>query len=306
MTLRTRAIRYFLLVAGLSCGARSTAAQQPELTDLPTLAANAAEAIRKSSPKTTEETHVRVLDFAERYTEPTELAHEIESQLADQLRKDAGGFDVLDADELRQRIAKPEIPPTAFANSSWMRCYASELGDTMVIEGTLRVVPDGAVLDIEVWSARARKSIFKESGIVPLTASMEQLARKPASSTPLPDFDTYEDRLWVNPKLPPLPDEQTVEPNELEGYTTPRCIRCTNPSFSDDALAAKIQGTVLLKAQILADGSLTKLVLLKGLPCGLTDRAFEAAATWTFEPGRKSDGTPVATDVPLEVIFRLY
>lgn len=306
MTLHTRAIVYFLLVAGLSSGARSAAAQQQKLTDLPTLAANAAEAIRKSSSKTTEEIHVRVLDFVERYTEPTELAHEIASQFADQLRKDATGFDVLDADELRQRIADPKIPPTAFANSSWMRCYASELGDTMVIEGTLRVAPDGAVLDIEVWSARARKSIFEESGIVPLTPSMEQLARKPAASIPLPAFDTYEDRLWVNPKLSPLPDEQTVEPNELEGYTIPRCIRCTNPSFSDDALAAQLQGTILLKAQILADGSLTRLVLLKGLPCGLTDRAFEAAETWTFEPAKKPDGTPVAADISLEVTFRLY
>ena len=305
MTIRARAIWYLLLATGLSCPARS-AAQRQELTDLPTLAANVAEVIRKSPPKTTEETHVRVLDFVERYTEPTELAHEIASQFADLLRRDARGFDVLDVEGLRQRIASPEVPPTALTSSSWMRCYASELGDTVLVEGTLRVAPDGVVLSVTVWSAKARRSIFDESGIVPLTPSMEELARKPAPSTPGPDFSTHENRLWVNPKLPPVPDEQTVEPNQLAGYTAPKCIRCTNPNFSGDAIAAQLQGTVLLKAQILADGSLTRLVLLKGLPCGLTDRAFEAAETWTFEPARKPDGIPVAVDVPLEVIFRLY
>lgn len=305
MTIRARAVWYLLLATNLLGPARS-AAQRQELTDLPTLAANVAEAIRKSPEKNTEATPVRVFDFVERYTEPTELAHEIASRFADLLREDARGFEVLDAEGLRQRIANPKVPPTAFSSPSWIRCYASELGDTMLVEGTLRVAPDGVVLNIRVWSAKARKSIFDESGIVPLTPSMEELAKKPASSIPLPDFSTHEDRLWVNPKRPPVPDEQTVEPNQLEGYTVPKCIRCTNPNFSGDAVVAQIQGTVLLKAQILADGSLTKLVLLKGLPCGLTDRAFEAAETWTFEPARKPDGAPVAVDVPLEVVFRLY
>jgi Gram-negative bacterial TonB protein C-terminal len=304
-TIRARSIWYWLLTASLLCPALS-AAQRQGLTDLPTLAANVAEAIRKSPEKNTEASPVRVLDFVERYTEPTELAHEIASRFADLLRKDARGFEVLDTDGLRRRIANPKVPPTAFDSPSWIRCYASELGDTMLVEGTLRVAPDGVVLNITVWSAKARKSIFDESGIVPLTPSMEELAKKPASSIPLPDFSTHEHRLWVNPKRPPVPDEQTVEPNQLKGYTVPKCIRCTNPNFSGDAVAAKLQGTVLLKGQILADGSLTRLVLLKGLPCGLTDRAFEAAETWTFEPARKIDGTPVSVDVPLEVIFRLY
>jgi hypothetical protein len=157
-TIRARSIWYWLLTASLLCPALS-AAQRQGLTDLPTLAANVAEAIRKSAEKNTEASPVRVLDFVERYTEPTELAHEIASRFADLLRKDARGFEVLDADGLRRRIANPKVPPTAFDSPSWIRCYASELGDTMLVEGTLRVAPDGVVLNITVWSAKARKSI---------------------------------------------------------------------------------------------------------------------------------------------------
>jgi TonB family protein len=38
---------------------------------------------------------------------------------------------------------------------------------------------------------------------------------------------------------------------------------------------------------------------------GLDEKALEAVRTWRFEPARK-DGQPVAVQINVEVIFRLY
>jgi TonB family protein len=90
------------------------------------------------------------------------------------------------------------------------------------------------------------------------------------------------------------------------GYVPPNCIRCPNPFFSQNAADGKVQGTVLLQAQIVADGSITKLSVTQGVVCGLTDKAIAAVVHWTFKPATRPDGTPIAVTVPIEVVFRLY
>ena len=79
-----------------------------------------------------------------------------------------------------------------------------------------------------------------------------------------------------------------------------------NPSFTQNAADGKVQGTVVLKAQILSDGSITKLSVTQGVVCGLTDKAIATVAHWTFKPAARPDGTPIAVTVPIEVSFRLY
>ena len=49
------------------------------------------------------------------------------------------------------------------------------------------------------------------------------------------------------------------------GYGTPACLYCPQPQFSDEAVAAKVQGTVLLIAIITADGRATDIRVAKAL-----------------------------------------
>lgn len=49
--------------------------------------------------------------------------------------------------------------------------------------------------------------------------------------------------------------------------------------MSDAAVLAQLDGNVLLRAQILADGSVAKVSFVRGLPCGLTDEALKAIKT---------------------------
>jgi hypothetical protein len=283
------------------------AAAQQKYTDFESLAADVANAIQKSPEAATEIPKVRTFVFLERYSSPTELAYQLSARFAGLLQKNASGFEILGDDGFHKAISNPDLPSGLFSSSSAMRCYSSELDTTMLVEGTMRIAADGAVIDVTVWSAKARAVIFSESAIVPMTLEMMDLAARKAPPIDPPDISTHEKRVWVNPEHPPIADEQTIlHDAPLKGGTWVKCARCLGPSFSDDAVKAHMEGTIVVRVEVLADGSLARIALVRGLPCGLTDTAFEAIQQWTFAPARDPSGNPVVADTSLEVTFRLY
>lgn len=90
------------------------------------------------------------------------------------------------------------------------------------------------------------------------------------------------------------------------GYGYPACLYCPRPDYSDEAMKAKYQGTVLLMAVITPDGRATNIHVSKGLGLGLDEKAIEAVRTWRFKPAIGPDGRPASVVVPVEVTFRLY
>ena len=54
-----------------------------------------------------------------------------------------------------------------------------------------------------------------------------------------------------------------------------------------------------------SDGLPRDLKVVRSVGLGLDEKALEAVRTWRFEPGRK-DGQAVATQIHVEVTFRLY
>lgn len=123
---------------------------------------------------------------------------------------------------------------------------------------------------------------------------------------PPPPYATKEKRVWVNPDEPPLSDDEVTKLKTGDGKTVPACVYCPNPGFSDDAVRAKAQGHVVVGVQVSANGYPSKISLVRGLPCGLTDKAFEAVERWRFKPATDANGAPLAVIVPVEVTFRLY
>jgi len=90
------------------------------------------------------------------------------------------------------------------------------------------------------------------------------------------------------------------------GVTNPQLLVKTTPSYTDDAVKAKVQGVVLLRAVIRKDGSVTDLEVLRGLGYGLDEKAIEEIATkWKFRPGTLN-GKPVNVLATIEVMFNLH
>jgi len=89
------------------------------------------------------------------------------------------------------------------------------------------------------------------------------------------------------------------------GVSAPRVIYDPEPEYSQEARAAKHQGTVTLWAIIAPDGRPRELRVERSLGMGLDEKAIEAVRTWRFEPAKK-DGRPVPVMIEVEVSFHLY
>jgi TonB family protein len=81
----------------------------------------------------------------------------------------------------------------------------------------------------------------------------------------------------------------------------PRKIRHVPPVYPPEALAANVQGVVILEAVIATDGSVTDLKLLRSIPL-LDQAAVDAVRQWLFTP-TMLNGKPVEVAVTITVNF---
>jgi protein TonB len=99
-------------------------------------------------------------------------------------------------------------------------------------------------------------------------------------------------------------DPQVAQPG-VNGVTTPTCIYCPAPQYTNEARKAKLEGAVVMRAVVTVDGRAHHVSVVKGLGSGLDEKAVEVVRTWRFEPAHNSDGDQVAVSVPMEIRFRL-
>ena len=113
-----------------------------------------------------------------------------------------------------------------------------------------------------------------------------------------------------NTSSPTAPSNESAPPIIVyepgNGVSLPTVVRDVKPSYTPQALAARIQGTVLLSAVVLADGTVGEVAVIRSLDTqyGLDAQALSAAKQWLFNPGRK-DGMAVAVRVTIEFTFTL-
>jgi len=88
------------------------------------------------------------------------------------------------------------------------------------------------------------------------------------------------------------------------GVTPPSPVHKLEPQYSDEARAAKLQGTVVVQVVIGTDGMVHDAQVVRAVGLGLDENAIEAIHQWQFKPGAK-DGQPVKVSATIEVNFRL-
>jgi len=96
-----------------------------------------------------------------------------------------------------------------------------------------------------------------------------------------------------------------IYPAGKQGVTVPQVIYNPEPSFSDEARKAKMQGSVLLLVVVGKDGHTYNIRVGQSLGMGLDEKAIEAVGRWRFKPATLN-GQPVATQIAVEVDFHLY
>jgi TonB family protein len=101
-----------------------------------------------------------------------------------------------------------------------------------------------------------------------------------------------------------LSQDAVYEPGN--GVTLPAVVKEVRPTYTDEAKAARIQGTVLLSCVVATDGQPARIAVVASLDAvhGLDAAAVAALQQWRFTPGLK-EGKAVAVRVQIEMTFTL-
>jgi len=84
------------------------------------------------------------------------------------------------------------------------------------------------------------------------------------------------------------------------------CKYCPDPTYSDEARKAKLQGSVTLRVLVGLDGRAHAIRITKGLGLGLDERAEEAVRGWQFIPAKDAAHHAIASWVVIETTYRLF
>jgi TonB family protein len=88
------------------------------------------------------------------------------------------------------------------------------------------------------------------------------------------------------------------------GVTQPILLTKVEADYTEEARAARLQGTVSLEAVFDEEGYATNIRVTHALGMGLDRKAIEALQQWVFQPGTK-DGKPVRVRGKVQINFRL-
>jgi len=167
----------------------------------------------------------------------------------------------------------------------------------------LRFQPPPAVKQKEVPKKRAKKiPIPDPTPDDPEPLEVEEL---PEPALELSDIDVS---VFGIPDAPPGPAINMGAANGPQwvgnGVLPPKKINAPQPRYTEEARKARIQGTVILQAIVDADGKISNVKIIKGLPLGLDQSAIDTVKEWLYEPATR-EGLPVAVYMNLMINFSL-
>jgi TonB family protein len=84
----------------------------------------------------------------------------------------------------------------------------------------------------------------------------------------------------------------------------PVCIYCPSPGTTNEAVAAHVNGMVVLRILVGSNGQASEIEVTERLGYGLDEKAVEAVRTWRFKPAVDSAGRPVSAPLTVQVNFR--
>lgn len=159
---------------------------------------------------------------------------------------------------------------------------------------------------------KTQLSIFSPAGeLTPALQIGTELQELSTAALPEANFAVPADYQEASPATllalmqPPVQSTAVQAPASLpDGVKAPVPVYSPAPKYTDEALLAKIEGTVTLLIEVNETGAARVIRVLRPLDPGLDQRAAEVVSQWKFNPGEK-DGRPIAVQATVQVSFRL-
>jgi TonB family protein len=209
---------------------------------------------------------------------------------------------VLQRSTRRAASRAPQIPPVrAVAGSG---CLAALIRWTIVFAVAYYAYNSLAALP-EVRQVAAALLRGEQVDVTPAVDAVRRLLHLPITDTSdVPQrsepADPAADRFAV-----PASGSRVHEPGDV-GVTAPRLLQRVPARYTTEALRQRIQGTVILRAIVEPDGTVSSATIVRSLDptYGLDAEAVSAVKQWRFEPGRQS-GEPARVAAMVTMTFAL-
>lgn len=245
-----------------------------------------------------------------------ELRREAESATDDMVL--ASGVDAADYAEQLVRVARFLSGALPLAAIPSLPLAVVPMARSRILESRVREILDPRRRRGQAsWTVRAAVAVFACACLVPLLAVQQESALRavqiaaisaaiPAAPAPPQVSATVAPASPAPQRIAPASVAAKPEPISAStpGVTTPRPIYKVEPTYSEDAKIAKIQGSVKLNLVIDEQGRTDDIKVVTSLDPGLDEQAVEAVRQWLFAPATK-DGVPIPVTASIEVTFRL-
>ena len=179
----------------------------------------------------------------------------------------------------------------------WMRDKVQlqwELIGTPSVPGQPRGVCSNTMI---IDAGRIEISGFdKDESVDSLVASLSAILQSP---------EQYLAAKGIQFNLKPGADNENAGPAPKEPYDKPKTLLAIDPTFSEDARRAKLQGVVVVAINVGSDGRIHSPRIVRNPGYGLDEMALKVLPLWRYEPARKLDkAIPLAMNI--EMNFQLY
>lgn len=242
-------------------------------------------------PATGENRRVVVVPFS-RDGEVTQFGAALAVDIGRELARVSDQLDVADPKAVTTMLRASGLWPEDLATEAIACWLAEEHGSAYALTGTFSRRRNGVRVDVRgIPCARGMRGFRARAD---LEATPEMLDR------------LVGDRVFPVVVVPANVADETAIAVEVGkgGIIGPSCVSCPEPNFSPAARENRVQGGVVLRLVITAEGRARHVRLTRGLPHGLNAEAFRAVSRWQFNPARDANGKPVAVWTTVEVTFR--
>ena len=226
---------------------------------------------------------IYVMDFLDPAGARTDRGCYFASVFSANLKKDLNGFEVLNRAEVQKLLDSAEVSFPLLQKPEVVPKIGAIVGADAILQATMAVKGGVISLDLSLRETSTGSSFYQTHYEEKVSASFE--ASFPASSDTL-------GHIFYFPGL--------------DGLSTPKCLSCPQPSYTDGARKRKVSGSLIVSVHVTEQGAVDDVRVVDRLDPDLDRAALKIIRTWKLQPTKDSLGTAVPTRVPVEVTFHLY
>jgi len=206
---------------------------------------------------------------------------------------------VEDRARLKQMMSDNGLGSSNILNPGIAIWLAHDLGAQVLLLGTLERNAQNVNVSITSYRATDGKAISGFKITIPLSDEVKGLIPESTTDESLKNPASGAGMCLTIMSADPAATSSAFPCAGKDGYSSPKCIRCLNASFSDAAVEHGITGTVVLIAVVDQNGAVTDISVKKALPWGLTKQAIQTVETRKLQPATGPDGKPAAVRIEI-------